>query len=107
MAYTRYHSLAGSTAVTTKLIARGSNANDIKSILITNTHASNGSTITLFLQDSTSTVVKNFNIISTIALPVNNGFLIDDKSLLSFNNSVYDLFITIGSGDTVDVLIND
>jgi hypothetical protein len=98
MAYTRYHSLAGSTAVTTKLIARGSNANDIKSILITKT---------LFLQDSTSTVVKNFNIISTIALPVNNGFLIDDKSLLSFNNSVYDLFITIGSGDTVDVLIND
>jgi hypothetical protein len=63
MAYTRYHSLAGSTAVTTKLIARGSNANDIKSILITNTHASNGSTITLFLQDSTSTVVKHCQLI--------------------------------------------
>ena len=29
------------------------------------------------------------------------------KSLLTFNNSVYDLFITVGSSDTVDVLINN
>tara|TARA_Y100001937_G_C6970430_1_gene263022 strand:- start:181 stop:504 length:324 start_codon:yes stop_codon:yes gene_type:complete len=107
MAYTRYHNIAGSSAVTTKLIQRGSNANDIKSILITNTHGSNSSTITLFLQDSTGTVVKNFNILSTIDLPADTALLLDDKPLLSFNNSIYDLFITVGSSDTVDVLIND
>ena len=107
MAYTRYHNIAGSSAVTTKLIERGSNANDIKSILITNTHGSNSSTITLFLQDSTGTVVKNFNILSTIDLPADTALLLDDKPLLSFNNSIYDLFITVGSSDTVDVLIND
>ena len=107
MAYTRYHNIAGSSAVTTKLIQRGSNANDIKAILITNTHGSNSSTITLFLQDSTGTVVKNFNILSTIDLPADTALLLDDKPLLSFNNSIYDLFITVGSSDTVDVLIND
>jgi len=107
MAYTRYHNIAGSSAVTTKLIQRGSNANDIKSILITNTHGSNSSTITLFLQDSTGAVVKNFNILSTIDLPADTALLLDDKPLLSFNNSIYDLFITVGSSDTVDVLIND
>ena len=105
MAYTRYHNIAGSSAVTTKLIQRGSNANDIKSILITNTHGSNSSTITLFLQDSTGTVVKNFNILSTIDLPADTALLLDDKPLLSFNNSIYDLFITVGSSDTVDVLL--
>ena len=107
MAYTSYHNIAGATAVTTKLIARGSNANDISSILITNTQGTNNGTITLFLQDSTGTIVKNFNILSTVLLPPDTSLLLDDKSLLTFNNSVYDLFITVGSSDTVDVLINN
>ncbi len=46
MAYTSYHNIAGATAVTTKLIARGSNANDISSILITNTQGTNNGTVT-------------------------------------------------------------
>tara|TARA_Y100001972_G_scaffold25473_1_gene30998 strand:- start:691 stop:1014 length:324 start_codon:yes stop_codon:yes gene_type:complete len=106
MAFTRYHNISGSTAVTNRLIQRGSNANNIQSILITNTHGTNASTITLFLQDSTGTIVKNFNILSTINLPADTALLLDDKPLLSFDNNVYDLFITVGSSDTVDVLIN-
>jgi hypothetical protein len=75
--------------------------------LITNTQGTNNGTITLFLQDSTGTIVKNFNILSTVLLPPDTSLLLDDKSLLTFNNSVYDLFITVGSSDTVDVLINN
>tara|TARA_A100001515_G_scaffold94588_1_gene75732 strand:+ start:1662 stop:1985 length:324 start_codon:yes stop_codon:yes gene_type:complete len=106
MAFTSYHNISGSTAVTNRLIQRGSNANNIKSILITNTHGTNNGTITLFLQDSTGVVVKSFNILSTVLLPPDTSLLLDNQALLSFDNNIYDLFITVGSSDTVDVLIN-
>jgi len=107
MAFTRYHNIEGSSAVTTKLIQRGSNANDIKSIMITNTRANNGATVSLFLQDDTGDAVKTFSILNNSEIPANFSLLLDDKSLLSFNNSIYNLFITVGSSDTLDVLIND
>jgi hypothetical protein len=106
MAFTKYHNIAGATAVTTRLISSGSNANDIKSIMITNTHATDAASVSLFLQDDTGSVVKNFSILSSVLIPLNVSLLLDDKSLLSFNNSVYNLFITVGSSDTLDVLIN-
>jgi uncharacterized linocin/CFP29 family protein len=106
MAFTRYHNIAGTSAVTTKLIARGSNANSIKSIVITNTRASNGATVDLFLQDSTGSVVKNFSILKNSEIPANFSLILDNESMISFDNDVYDLFITVGSSDTLDVLIN-
>ena len=107
MAFTRYHNIKGATAVTTELITSGSKASDIKSIMITNTHASDAASITLFLQDGSGSVVKNFSILSSVLLPEKVSLLLDDKSLLSFNNSIYSLFITVGSSDTLDVLINN
>ena len=107
MAFTKYHNIAGATAVTTRLISSGSNANDIKSIMITNTHANNGATVSLFLQDDTGDAVKTFSILNNSEIPANFSLLLDDKSLLSFNNSIYNLFITVGSSDTLDILIND
>ena len=106
MAFTRYHNIEGSSAVTTRLIQRGSNANDIKSIMITNTRANNGATLSLFLQDDTGDAVKTFSILNNSEIPANFSLLLDDKSLLSFNNSIYNLFITVGSSDTLDILIN-
>ena len=107
MAFTRYHSIAGSSAVTTRLIKRGSNANDIKSIMLTNTHATDAASVSLFLQDVTGSVVKSFSILSSVLIPLNVSLLLDDESLLRFDNSVFGLFITVGSSDTLDVLIND
>lgn len=107
MAFTRYHNIEGSSAVTTKLIQRGSNANDIKSIMITNTRVDNNATVSLFLQDDTGDVVKTFSILSNSKIPANVSLLLDDKSLLSFNNNTYGLFITVGNSDTLDILIND
>ena len=107
MAFTKYHNIAGATAVTTKLIASGSNANDIKSIMLTNTHASADASVSLFLQDDSGSVVKTFSLLSSVVIPVNFSLLLDDKSLLSFNNSIYNLFITVSASDTLDVLINN
>ena len=107
MAFTRYHSIAGSSAVTTRLIKRGSNANDIKSIMLTNTRASSSVTVSLFLQDDTGDVVKTFSILKNSEIPANFSLLLDDESLLRFDNGVFGLFITVGGSDTLDVLIND
>ena len=83
MAFTRYHNIEGSSAVTTRLIQRGSNANDIKSIMITNTRANNGATVSLFLQDDTGDAVKTFSILNNSEIPANFSLLLDDKSLLT------------------------
>ena len=100
MAFVPYHNIAGSTGVTTELIKPGSNASAIQSIMMANTQGTNVATVTLFLQSNPLTgVPKTFQILSTVPIPA-------DKALLSFNNSVFGLYITVGSSDTVDVLIN-
>ena len=107
MAFSPYHNITGSTGVTTELIKSGSNANNIQSIMITNTHSTDAATVTLFLQfNPTGAAPSTFNILSTVLIPVDTSLLLDDKALLSFNNSKYGLFITVGSSDTLDVLIN-
>ena len=41
MAFTKYHNIDGSNGVDVELIAQGSKSNNVKSIMITNTRASN------------------------------------------------------------------
>tara|TARA_R100001163_G_scaffold46553_1_gene34976 strand:- start:2094 stop:2414 length:321 start_codon:yes stop_codon:yes gene_type:complete len=105
MAITRYHNVAGATAVTNALLSAGQIPFKISSILITNTHSSNAATITLFIQRSTSTGTETFKITSLLDLPAKTSLLLDDKSLLTIPSD-FGLFITVGSSDTVDVLIN-
>ena len=109
MAFTAYHNITGSTGVNVELLAPGDNAGDIKSILIANTHATADATITLFIQDDPeSGTTSTFKLLSTVAIPSDTSLLLDDKALLNFDNSSsgYSLNITVGSSDTVDVLIN-
>ena len=107
MAFVPYHNIDGGTGVTTELIKPGSNASSIQSIMITNTHGTNAATVTLFLQSNPLTgVPKTFHILSTVAIAADAYLLLDNKALLSFNNSVYGLHITVGVSDTLDVLIN-
>jgi hypothetical protein len=108
MAFTPYHNITGSTSITTELIKPGSGASGIKSIMITNTHSTSEATVTLFLQfNPTSTAPSTFNILSTASIPAHVSLLLDNVPLLSFNNSKYGLYLTVGSSDTLDVLIND
>ena len=108
MAFTPYHNITGSTGVDVTLVKPGENIR-VKSILITNIHASADATVSLFLQDQpTSAAFKTYYILSTVVIPANASLLLDNVSLLRFDNSTdgYGLFITVGSSDTVDVMVN-
>ena len=109
MAFTPYHNVTGSTGVDVELIAPGENVGAIKSILITNTHATADATVTLFIEDDpTAAAASIFKMLSTVAIPSDTSLLLDDSSVLSFDNSSsgYGLYVTVGSSDTLDIMIN-
>ena len=107
MAFVPYHNIDGSTGVTNTLIEPGSKSGGIKSILITNTHATNSATVTLFLQSSpTAGEPETFNLLFTTPIPVAMSLLLEERDGIAFNNSIYGLYVTVGGSDTIDVLIS-
>ncbi len=109
MAFTPYHNIDGSNGVDVELVAPGENVGVVRSIMITNTDATADATVSLFIQnDPTAAVASTFYIISTIAIPSDTSLLLDNSSVLSFDNSSdgYGLYLTVGSSDTLDVMIN-
>jgi len=109
MAFTAYHNITGSTGVDVELIAPGENIGTIKSIVIANTHATADATVTLFIEDDpTAAAASVFKILSTVAIPSDTSLILDNSSVLSFDNSNagYGLYLTVGSSDTLDVMIN-
>ena len=92
---------------TTELIATTVDNGNIKSILLTNVHATADATVTLFIQDEPeSTTPNTYNLIHTIAVPADTSLILDDASMFSFADS-YGLYITVAANDTVDVAINN
>ncbi len=108
MAFTPYHNITGSTGVDVELLKPGDGASNIKSILITNIHATADATVSLFIQDNpTAAAASTFYMLSTVAIPSDTSLLLDNNSMLSFNNNTngYGLYMTVGSSDTLNVLI--
>ena len=92
--------------VTVELIAPDIGTS-IKSILLTNVHATADATVTLFIQnDPESGATSTYNILSTVAIPSDTALFLDNSSMFRFSSS-YGLYITVGSSDTVDVMINN
>ena len=54
--------------------------------------------------NSGSGVKKTFNLIHTIAIPADSSLLLDEPSIFNFGQQ-FGLYITVGSSDTVDVII--
>ena len=110
MAFSEYHNITGSTGVNIELIAPGLEIDSISSINIANTHATADATVSLFIQDDPiSGTTSTFYMLSTVAIPSDTSLLLDSKSMLSFDNSTtsgYGLYSTVGSSDTLDVMIN-
>ena len=108
MAFTAYHNITGSTGVTVELTKPGDNTQGVKSIMLTNIHATADATVSLFIQDDPASGIatSTFKILNTVAIPSDTALLLDDAPLLSFNGLTYGLYITVGASDTVDVLIN-
>ena len=106
MAVNRFYNITGSTGVTVELLEPLANNPNVKSILLTNVHATADATVTLFIQDDpASGTPSTFNILSTVAIPSDTALLLDESSIFNYGNK-YGLYITVGSSDTVDVMIN-
>ena len=106
MAVNRFYNITGSTGVTVELLEPLANNPNVKSILLTNVHATADATVTLFIQDDpASGTTSTFNILSTVAIPSDTALLLDESSIFNYGNK-YGLYITVGSSDTVDVMIN-
>ena len=108
MAFTPYHNITGSTGIDIELLKPGDGASNIKSILIANIHATADATVSLFIQDNpTAAAASTFYMLSTVAIPSDTSLLLDNNSMLSFNNNSngYGLYMTVGSSDTLNVLI--
>ena len=103
MAFTKYHNIDGSNGVDVELIAQGSKSNNVKSIMITNTRASNDASVSLYINDNTAN--KKYYILSTVVIPFNSSLLLEDHDVLYFDNAIFGLFMTVGSNDTLDVII--
>ena len=83
---------------------------NIKSIMLTNVHATADATVTLFIQDDPASGARisftsTFNILSTVAIPSDTALLLDESSIFTYGNK-FGLYITVGANDTVDVMIN-
>ena len=105
---TFYSNITGSTGVDIELLAPGVHESGIKSILLTNTHGSADATVSLFIQklSTDATASETYYMLSTVAIPADTSLLLDNPSMLSFNNLIYGLYLTVGSSDTLDVIIN-
>ena len=100
----KFYNITGSTGVTVELISPTATNPSIKSILLTNVHDTADATVTLFIQDDPAGVKKTFNLIHTIAIPADSSLLLDEPSIFNFGQQ-FGLYITVGSSDTVDVII--
>ena len=103
----KFYNITGSTGVTVELISPTEDNTNIKSILLTNVHATADATVTLFIQDDpASDTTSTYNILSTVAIPSDTALLLDNPSMFRFDD-FYGLYITVGSSDTVDVIISN
>ena len=101
----KFYNITGSTGVTVELVAPGVD-NNIKSVLLTNVHATADATVTLFIQDDPiSSSTSTYNLIYTIAIPSGTSLLLDESSMFRFDEK-YGLYIAVGATDTVDVIIS-
>ena len=102
----KFFNVVGSDNITVELIAPDEEVGSIKSILLTNIHASNDATVKLFIQDDPlSGTTSTYNILTNLDIPFELSLLLDNPSMLRFPVD-FGLYITVGASDTVDVIIN-
>ena len=101
-----FHNITGSTGVTVELINPESLTASIQSILLTNVHVTADATVTLFIEnDPVTGASSTFNIIHTIAIPADTSLVLEGADIPKIPGG-FGTYITVGSSDTVDVLIN-
>jgi len=78
----------------------------IKSVLLANVHVAADATVTLFIQDDPeSGTTRTFNMLHTVAIPADSSLFLDNPSMFLFGEE-FGLYATVGSSDTVDIIVN-
>jgi len=109
MAFTPYHNILGATARDNELVAIGDILKkSIKAIQITNIDASAAGTVSLYLyKDSTDTTAdETIYILHDVEIPYAASLLLDNPSILGFDNSNYGLHMEVGANDEIDVILS-
>tara|TARA_R110000765_G_scaffold274345_1_gene372940 strand:- start:702 stop:1034 length:333 start_codon:yes stop_codon:yes gene_type:complete len=109
MAFTPYHNILGATARDNELVAIGDIIRkSIKAIQITNVDASASATVSLYLyKDSTDTTAdETIYILHDVVMPYATSLLLDNPSILGFDNSNYGLHMDVGASDEIDVILS-
>jgi len=111
MAFTAYQNIRGSDGIHVALLSPGDKASSLKSLTLCNVHVSADATVSLSivkLSDSSSrNASETYYLIKNVSIRFGTTLHLDDPTLLAFNNlsTGYSLFITVGSGDQIDVVM--
>ena len=101
----KFYNVTGSTGITVELIKPAEDV-DVKFMSLANVHATAEATVSVFVQDDPSSgTTSTYKIISTVAIPSDTSLFLNDPAMFKFDES-FGLYITVGSSDTVDVMIN-
>jgi len=100
------YNITGSTGQTVELVGPADANASIKSILLTNIHATANATATLFIQDDPlSGTTSTYKLINKIVIPASTSLILDNPSMFRFDEK-FGLYVQVGSSDTIDVIIN-
>ena len=102
-----YRNITGSTGVNVQLLSANSAGSNVRSI--SNTHATDEGTVSIFLQDNKSTassIDNTFYLIKYVKVPVGATLLLDNANMLSYDVSRYSLNASVGTGDTFTIKIS-
>ena len=102
MAYGTYHNILGSNGVVQTIVKKGEAPRGLKNITLTNVHSSADATVDLSIRNLTSGV-ETYYFLKSLAIASDATYVID---IPRFNNKTYSLVITVGSSDTVDVILS-
>ena len=105
MAYTPYHNILGSNGVVQVLVEKAEAPNNLKNITLTNVHNSADATIDLSIRNLTSGA-ETYYFVKSLVIPSDATYTIDIPSFSRGRNRTYSLVITVGSSDTVDVILS-
>tara|TARA_R110002020_G_scaffold336371_1_gene551569 strand:+ start:343 stop:669 length:327 start_codon:yes stop_codon:yes gene_type:complete len=102
MAFTALHNISSATdGQEVELIAVGDNANNIKSILLTNVDTA-AITVDLYIYDSSTDT--RYHLLFGTSLPVGASLLLDNSNMLAFNNTLSGFSLNLKLGSTSDLI---
>jgi len=106
MAFIPYHNITGSSGVTSTLVNPTDSVDLIGSVNVSNIHDTATATVSIFIQTTpTSGSASVYYIVKNVSVPAGVSFLLDKPIILTQGSTNYGLYITVGSSDTVDVII--